>query len=294
MTSDRDWGGVGPFIRPEDLHMWLISFALLMVLNSILAVVSSQFSRAGNPPWIDFVVIINWGVVFSLCVLFRYLNIFVNTERAKWRLLFFSLACVIVPRSVIPFRYVDFTMLLMCLMLIDFFNGRPSCKTHVFCGVMLVVLSASDHAWGVMPPGLWVVKLFGSYLAVAIGKLGYRVIQVFHRQAQESNGPSAPVCRCVSRSAVCRKGGRKFVGCERAVFEEDTRIWKEEGEQQFFVVPNNCYGKVDCSWFLDVRVHGAFDMFCFPFASGVEGRQFLEWQQGFKAAYGKESQRFCL
>ncbi|CDJ36449.1 uncharacterized protein EMH_0086000 [Eimeria mitis] len=217
-------------------------------------------------------VLVNWGVVFSLCVVFRCLNIFVNTERAKWRLLFFSLACVIVPRSVLPFRYVDFTMLLMCLMLIDFFNGRLSCRTHLFCGVMLAVLSASDHAWGVMPTGLWVVKLFGSYLAVLIGKLGYRVTQVFHRQAQEVKGPPSPVCRCA----------------------KDTRIWKEEEEQQFFVVPNNCYGNVDCNWFLDIRVSGAFGMFCFPFASGMEGRQFLEWQQGFKAAYGKESQRFCL
>lgn len=53
MTRGGDLGDAGPFLRPEDLHIWLISLALLMVLNSSLAFVSSQFSQAGKSPWID-------------------------------------------------------------------------------------------------------------------------------------------------------------------------------------------------------------------------------------------------
>lgn len=43
-----------PFMKPEDLHVWLISFALLMVLTSSLSFASAQFSPAGDPLWIDF------------------------------------------------------------------------------------------------------------------------------------------------------------------------------------------------------------------------------------------------
>lgn len=87
-------------------------------------------------------ILVTWGVVFSLCVLLWYVNRLLNTEKAEWRLLFFSLACVVVPRSVLPFGFVDFTMLQMCLVGIAFFNGRRSCMTHVFCGTLSCMQSS--------------------------------------------------------------------------------------------------------------------------------------------------------
>ena len=60
------------------------------------------------------------------------------------------------------------------------------------------------------------------------------------------------------------------------LISEDTGIWREEGEQQFFVVPRGYYGYVDCNWYLDVRLPGAFKgILCLPFISGVGGRKVI-------------------
>ncbi|CDJ36574.1 uncharacterized protein EMH_0090890 [Eimeria mitis] len=65
----------------------------------------------------------------------------------------------------------------MCLVGVDFFSGGISCQSHVVCGLMVVVITVSDHAWGTFPPRLLVLKLFGTSVAALIGNQGYRIVQ---------------------------------------------------------------------------------------------------------------------
>ncbi|CDI73826.1 hypothetical protein, conserved [Eimeria praecox] len=261
MERGEEGRGEESFIRPEDLHMWLISLALLMVLNSSLAFVSSQFSQASIPPWIDFAILVNWGVVFGLCVIL-----------------------------------CESTMHQMCLFGIAFFNGRISWGTNVFCGVVLVVMTVSDIAWGVMHPGLLVLKSFATSLAVLIGNLGYRIVQkqTVARTGDFSLEQPPPVRQrrfrlegnrqegsYITRDSVCSGKEQVNTGMRRywTDFDKDTGVWKDEGEQQFFVVPSSYYGYVDYNWYLDVRLSGAYEgIACPPFNSvkAARGRRIFK------------------
>ncbi|CDJ49164.1 hypothetical protein, conserved [Eimeria brunetti] len=212
-----------------------------------------------------YAILMNWGVVFSVCVVLWYVNRLLNTKRAEWRLLFFSLACVLLPRAALPFRFVDCTMQQMCLMGIAFFNGRLSCKAYMFCGATLVVLTISDLAWGVLNPRLLVLKSVGASLAVVIGILGFRIVQT---QA------AGRMAGCALEPPVPVRQRRPYLRGDPLDDCSDTAIWREEGEQQFFVVPSSYYGYVDCNWYLDMRLARAVGgILCFPSFSGMEEPQ---------------------
>ncbi|CDJ34339.1 uncharacterized protein EMH_0061460 [Eimeria mitis] len=197
MARGRNCEGGGPFIRPEDLHMWLISFALLMVLTSSLSFASNQFRPTDGPLWVEFAIVVNWSVAFGACVIMWSLARLFNSEKTEWKLLSLSLFSVLVPRSCLPFRFGEFVMHQMCFMGFNFFTDHISWKTNTFCGLSLIIMTVADFIWSVIPPFVALMKFYAFVITVIVGNLGYRIVQVFYRQLREAKRPARPTYACV-------------------------------------------------------------------------------------------------
>ncbi|CDJ37003.1 hypothetical protein, conserved [Eimeria tenella] len=208
MARNRCHEGVNPFIKPEDLHLWLISLSLLMILTSSLSFASQQFRLGNDPPWVDFAILVNWGIVFGACVIMWSLARTMDNEKAEWKLLYLSMASVLVPRSCFPLRFGECVMHDMCFAGFNFFIDNPSWKTHVCCGFAVVVVTISDFAWGTLPPLFVVVKAVSAVVTVGIGYMGYQIVQVFHRNLREAKRPTLPMSCSFTTAAECKEKGR--------------------------------------------------------------------------------------
>ncbi|CDJ49166.1 hypothetical protein, conserved [Eimeria brunetti] len=224
MARGGNCEGGEPFMRREDLHMWLISFALLMVLTSSLSFASNQFRPAGDPLWIDFAIVVNWSIAFGACVIMWSLARLFNNEKMEWKLLHLSLFSVLVPRSCLPFRFGEFVMHQMCFMGFNFFTDRISWKANAFCGLSLIIMTISDFAWKVLPPFVALMKFYAFVTTVIIGNLGYRIVQVFYGQLREAKRPARPVYACVGSSAGYRDKWIKSADSPKAAVNEATHF----------------------------------------------------------------------
>ncbi|KAL8452336.1 hypothetical protein Emag_002455 [Eimeria magna] len=290
MARNRD--GSVPFMLAEDLHLWLISFTLLMTLTSSLAFVSSQFHAPPDKPWIEFVILMNWAIVFGASVLLWGLALLLNTRVAAWRLLFATMCMVVIPRSCLPFRVGDCMLQYICFIGFNFFTSSPTRKISFLC----------DIAWGALPLFLVASKSIAGLTAIAAGHVGYQIIQAFSKQLREAKRLVLPLFSCSptafdgdSRKRASgllghssKRGAQGFlqkfplrrglshtaasgfndlqVASSRALWlnktaavgvysdtDHDTGIWRKENESQWFVVPSGHYGYVDARWYLDLK-----------------------------------------
>lgn len=53
MAKNRSGDGCTPFLKAEDLHIWLISLTLFMFLNSSLSFACNELHSPEEQTWVD-------------------------------------------------------------------------------------------------------------------------------------------------------------------------------------------------------------------------------------------------
>ncbi|KAL8273261.1 hypothetical protein Esti_002762 [Eimeria stiedai] len=209
MARNRD--GTVPFMLAEDLHLWLISFTLLMVLTSSLAFVSSQMHSPPDDPLVELLILLNWAVVFGVAVLLWGLALLVDTRAAAWKLLFVTMCMVVIPRSCLPFRVGECMLQYICFIGFNFFTSHPTRKISILCAFAVLITIISDVAWGALPPFLVAARSIAGLTAIAAGHVGYQIIQAFSRQLREAKRLVLPLFFC-SPTAVEGDGRKRANG----------------------------------------------------------------------------------
>ncbi|OEH79090.1 hypothetical protein cyc_06456 [Cyclospora cayetanensis] len=185
MRRNRGAEGRGHFMHPEDLHVWLISLALLMVLMSTLFFSLQQYRPEAEQSWVYFALVLNWSLVFGACVVMWSVGRLLSSSKSDWLLLFLSLTAILLPRACLPFSVPEHMLHHMCFIGYNFFIRKRSWSTHALWGLCLVLLTVSDVAWGVLPLMLALFKTMGLLVTIIMGWLAYRIVLIFRRQMRE-------------------------------------------------------------------------------------------------------------
>ncbi|KAL8431540.1 hypothetical protein Efla_000586 [Eimeria flavescens] len=200
MARNRD--GNIPFLLAEDLHLWLISYTLLMVLTSSFSFVSDQVQFPPYRPVIEFVILMNWVFVFGASVFLYSLALLLGSMKAA-RLLFPSMCIILLPRACLPFRFGECMMQHICFIAFNFFTAHPTRKILSLCVLTVLISLVSDFFWGALPTFLASLRAVAGFAAITGGHLAYQTVRAFSQQLRESKRPVLTLVACSAAAADC-------------------------------------------------------------------------------------------